>query len=214
MVQLQYRCRLLLQYTCLVQAAASTVQCQWIELLAGGTGSLSLPLSVRTMETTTTPSPAPSRVWGFMMVVLVTGPLHMKVIEMLSFPELHVLMGVVEKLVTESGSLYWSSCRRALKWRCWHSEDHQLLPNIAGLLIFLLFSMQLQWYPLLWKDAGRTKNKKLNFEKNIDFEFFLSTSQLRRMLVIQVNVILQTGTAHHGWCKEREMIDEQAGSQQ
>ena len=167
-----YRCWLLLQYRYLVQAAASTVQCQWIELLAGGTGSLSLPLSVRTMETTTTPSPAPSRVWGFMMVVLVTGPLHMKVIEMLSFPELHVLMGVVEKLVTESGSLYWSSCRRALKWRCWHSEDHQLLPNIAGLLIFLLFSMQLQWYPLLWKDAGRTKNKKLNFEKNIDFEFF------------------------------------------
>ena len=79
----------------MVQAAASTVQCQWIELLAGGTGSLSLPLSVRTMETTT-PSPAPGRVLGFMIVVLVTGPLHMKVIEILSFPELHVLVLVTE----------------------------------------------------------------------------------------------------------------------
>ena len=35
------------------------------------------------------------------MVVLVTGPLHMKVIEILSFPELHVLTDVVEKLMTE-----------------------------------------------------------------------------------------------------------------
>ena len=31
-----------------------------------------------------------------MIVVLVTGPLHMKVIEMLSFPELHVLVLVTE----------------------------------------------------------------------------------------------------------------------